>query len=73
MEPPAAAGAAGALLRPGTSTEAVFVDAPPVADTLPMEGYQHFGEVNVASRSVTVDLRDLDGAVLWSIALPAAR
>jgi alkaline phosphatase D len=47
---------------------AEFVHAPPVANTSPLEGFQHFGEVAVDGRSgeLTVWLRDGRGACLWS-------
>ncbi|BFU45382.1 alkaline phosphatase D family protein [Krasilnikovia sp. MM14-A1004] len=51
--------------------QAVFVHAPPVANSSPADGYQHFGEVNIDGRSgaLTVDLRDRDGVSLWSTTL----
>jgi alkaline phosphatase D len=53
--------------------QAVFVHAPPAANTTPLDGFQHFGEVDVDqhSRALTVRLRDIDGTVLWSTVLPA--
>jgi alkaline phosphatase D len=53
--------------------EAVFVHAPPRANTSPAEGYQHFGEVSIDGDSgvLTVDLRDREGVSLWSRTLPA--
>lgn len=53
--------------------QAVFVHAPPRANTSPLEGYQHFGEVDIdaESRAMTVRLRDGAGVVLWSTVLPA--
>jgi len=47
--------------------EAVFVAAPPRANTSPAEGYQYFGQVDVDGRSgeLTVRLRDLDGRTLF--------
>ncbi|WP_281506250.1 alkaline phosphatase [Amycolatopsis sp. FBCC-B4732] len=55
-------------LDPTFGPEAVFVHAPPVANTAPIDGFQHFGELNVdgASGDLTVDLRDATGASLWS-------
>ncbi|GAA4262621.1 hypothetical protein GCM10022255_100010 [Dactylosporangium darangshiense] len=54
--------------------EAVFVHAPPAANTSPMGGHQHFGEVEIDphSRAMTVRLRDLTGAVLYSTTLHTA-
>ena len=39
-----------------------------------MEGFQHFGEVDIDahSRAMTVRLRDQDNTVLWSTTLAAA-
>jgi alkaline phosphatase D len=53
---------------------AVFVKAPPRANVSPLEGYQYFGEVGIDphTRSMTVRLRDLDGAVLFQTELAAA-
>ena len=47
--------------------------APPVANTSPAGGFQFFGEVAIdgESEAMTVHLRDLDGASLWSTTLPA--
>ncbi|ASW56288.1 alkaline phosphatase [Plantactinospora sp. KBS50] len=73
---PAHAGAFGPNALDGTfGPEAVFVHAPPRANTSPAEGYQHFGEVSIdgGSGALTVHLRDRDGASLWSTTLPAAR
>ncbi|MGC9671465.1 hypothetical protein ACNTMW_33600 [Planosporangium sp. 12N6] len=41
---------------------------------VPAEGFQHFGEVDIDrhSRALTVRLRDLGGAGLWTRTLPAA-
>jgi len=54
---------------------AVFVHAPPVANTSPADGYQHFGEVRIDGRTgaFRVDLRDREGVSLWSTTLPAPR
>jgi len=51
--------------------KAVFVKAPPVQNTSPADGFQFFGHVSIdgASRVMTVSLRDLDGAVLFSVDL----
>ncbi len=50
---------------------AEFVAAPPRQNVSPLEGFQYFGEVGIdgASRRLTVDLRDLTGASLWSTTL----
>ena len=47
--------------------------APPRPNISPLDGYQHFGEVDIdaATRAMTVRLRDLNGEVLWSTVLPA--
>jgi alkaline phosphatase D len=69
---PAHAGAFGPNVLDGTfGPEAVFVHAPPVANTSPALGYQHFGEVNIDgyTKALTVDLRDRDGVSLWSTTL----
>ncbi|WP_432496338.1 alkaline phosphatase D family protein [Kineococcus gypseus] len=51
--------------------QVVFQAAPPHPNTSPAEGWQHFGEVEVdpASEEMTVTLRGIDGAALWSVAL----
>jgi alkaline phosphatase D len=72
---PANAGAFGPNVLDGTfGPQAVFVHAPPHANTSPLEGFQHFGEVDIDghSRAMTVRLRDQDNAVLWSTTLAAA-
>ncbi|GLZ39680.1 hypothetical protein Acsp05_33040 [Actinokineospora sp. NBRC 105648] len=66
---PLHAGAFGPnALDPTFGPEAVFVHAPPVANTSPLGGFQHFGEVQVDGRSgeLTVYLRDGKGTSLWS-------
>jgi alkaline phosphatase D len=71
---PAHAGGFGPNVLDGTfGPEAVFVHAPPRANTSPAEGYQHFGEVSIDgdSGALTVDLRDREGVSLWSRTLPA--
>ncbi|MGA6164251.1 alkaline phosphatase D family protein [Amycolatopsis magusensis] len=62
-------------LDPTFGPEAVFVHAPPVANSSPLDGFQHFGEVNVdgASGELTVDLRDAAGTSLWSKTLRPER
>lgn len=54
--------------------EAVYVKAPPAANTSPAQGYQFFGEVDIdaETETFTVSLKDLDGAVLFSKALEPA-
>ncbi|PGH42323.1 alkaline phosphatase [Micromonospora sp. WMMA1996] len=71
---PAHAGAFGPNALDGTfGPKAVFVHAPPAANTSPAEGFQHFGEVDIDGESgaLTVHLRDRAGASLWSTTLPA--
>ncbi|GAA1833625.1 alkaline phosphatase D family protein [Luedemannella flava] len=71
---PANAGAFGPnTLDPTFGPRAEFVHAPPAANTSPAGGFQHFGEVDIdgASGAFTVRLRDLTGAALWSVTLPA--
>ncbi|TWI54367.1 alkaline phosphatase D [Pseudomonas duriflava] len=54
--------------------EAVFVKAPPVANSSPLSGFQFFGEVNIEGHSgeLTVTLRDLDGKAVYEKALQPA-
>jgi alkaline phosphatase D len=72
---PANAGAFGPNALDATfGPEAVFVHAPPAANTSPLDpAYQHFGEVDIDgdSGALTVRLRDGSGAVLWTTTLPA--
>ncbi|WP_236793666.1 alkaline phosphatase [Amycolatopsis sp. GM8] len=73
---PLHAGAFGPnTLDPTFGPEAVFVHAPPVANASPMEGFQHFGELNVdgPGGELTVDLRDGKGVSLWSKTLRPER
>jgi alkaline phosphatase D len=51
--------------------EAVFVKAPPAANTSPAQGYQFFGEVDIdaETETLTVSLKDLDGGVLYTKAI----
>ncbi|MCP2290594.1 hypothetical protein APR08_003522 [Nocardia amikacinitolerans] len=61
-------------LDPTFGPEAVFVHAPPVPNTSPLDAaYQHFGEVQIDGRTaeLTVDLCDATGAVLFAQRLPA--
>jgi alkaline phosphatase D len=71
---PLNAGAFGPnTLDPTFGPEAVFVKAPPAPNTSPADGHQFFGHVAIdgGSRAMTVSLRDLDGAVLFSTTLDA--
>jgi alkaline phosphatase D len=71
---PAHAGAFGPNALDGTfGPQVAFVHAPPVANTSPAGGFQHFGEIEIdgGSGDLTVYLRDRDGASLWSTTLPA--
>jgi alkaline phosphatase D len=73
---PAHAGAFGPNALDGTfGPQTAFVHAPPVANTSPAEGYQHFGEVEIDGESgaLTVYLRDRAGDSLWSTTLAAPR
>ncbi|WP_045743419.1 alkaline phosphatase D family protein [Actinoplanes rectilineatus] len=73
---PAHAGAFGPNALDATfGPEAVFVHAPPAANTSPASGFQHFGEVRIdgGSGTFTVDLRDRDGVSLWSVVLRPGR
>jgi alkaline phosphatase D len=70
---PAHAGGFGPNALDGTfGPRAVFVHAPPRANTSPAEGFQHFGEVFIDGHSgaLTVHLRDVEGRSLWSTTLP---
>ncbi|WP_199442370.1 alkaline phosphatase D family protein [Umezawaea beigongshangensis] len=62
-------------LDPTFGPEAVFVHAPPAANSSPLDGFQHFGEVEVNGRSgeLTVSLRDATGSSLWSTTLQPQR
>ncbi|GAA2634292.1 alkaline phosphatase D family protein [Actinomadura fulvescens] len=52
-----------------------FRRTPPRANTSPAEGYQFFGEVDIDGQSgrLTVHLRDLDGAILYTRELTPTR
>ncbi|MGV9413907.1 alkaline phosphatase D family protein [Nocardia sp. NPDC003693] len=73
---PLNAGAFGPNDLDGTfGPEAVFVHAPPVQNTSPLDGaYQHFGEVTIDGRSseLTVNLCDATGNVLFTQRLAPA-
>ncbi|MDQ1200435.1 alkaline phosphatase [Rhodococcus sp. SORGH_AS_0303] len=60
-------------LDPTFGPEAVFVHAPPEPNASPLDTFQHFGEVLIDedSRSLTVNLCDGTGAVLFTQVLPA--
>ncbi|MUL39756.1 alkaline phosphatase [Streptomonospora sp. PA3] len=55
-------------LDPTFGPEEAFVHAPPRANSSPLEGFQHFGEVEIdpASKELTVSLRDGQGDALWT-------
>ncbi|WP_434448927.1 alkaline phosphatase D family protein [Lentzea sp. E54] len=59
-------------LDPTFGPQAVFVHAPPAANTTPLDGFQHFGEVKATREELTVWLRDATGVSLWSKTLRAA-
>ncbi|QBI52504.1 alkaline phosphatase D family protein [Streptomonospora litoralis] len=62
-------------LDPTFGPEAAFVHAPPRANISPLEGFQHFGEVEIdpASKDLTVTLRDGQGDALWAKTLTPER
>jgi alkaline phosphatase D len=63
-------------LDPTFGPEAKFVHAPPVANTSPLDGFQHFGEVEISAETgeFTVRLRDQAGQALYTTTLaPQAR
>ncbi|GAA0956202.1 alkaline phosphatase D family protein [Virgisporangium aurantiacum] len=71
---PANAGAFGPNALDATfGPQVVFSNTPPQANTSPMDGFQHFGEVDIDAhtRAMTVRLRNLDGVPLWSTTIPA--
>ena len=73
---PLHAGAFGPnALDPTFGPEAVFVHHPPAANASPLEGYQHFGELDIDGQSgdLTVHLRDGKGTSLWSTTLRPQR
>ena len=72
---PLNAGAFGPNALDGTFGPQVrFQRTPPAANTSPADGFQFFGEVDIDGRTaaLTVRLRDLDGAVLFTAELPPA-
>lgn len=73
---PLNAGSFGPNTTDGTfGPQVVFAKAPPAgqANLSPYAGLQFFGEVNIdrKSRALTVDLKDIDGATVFSKTLPA--
>ncbi len=73
---PLNAGTFGPNTTDGTfGPQVVFSKTPPAgkANLSPYAGLQFFGEVNIdkRSRAMTVDLKDIDGAVVFSKTLPA--
>lgn len=73
---PLNAGAFGpGVLDPTFGPEAAFVLAPPAQNTSPLDGFQNFGEVEVApgGAELCVSLRGHDGGELWSTTLAATR
>ncbi len=73
---PLNAGGFGPNVLDGTfGPRAEFVAAPPRPNTSPAEGSQFFGEVGIdgATQELTVTLRDVEGAALWSTTLHPER
>ncbi|TDD95693.1 alkaline phosphatase D family protein [Jiangella asiatica] len=69
---PLNAGAFGPnTLDPTFGPEAVFVEAPPAANTSPAQGFQFVGEVAIDGRTaqLTVRLIGVDGSVRWQTTL----
>jgi alkaline phosphatase D len=69
---PVNAGAFGPnVLDPTFGPEVAFVNAPPRANMSPLEGFQHFGEVEILGETgeLTVRLRDQDAGILFSKSL----
>jgi alkaline phosphatase D len=70
---------AGGFGSPGNDPtfgpQEVFIKAPPVANAAPDTDYMFFGQVSIdaASRVLTVRLRDVNGAVLWSTQIEPRR
>ncbi|NEE01869.1 alkaline phosphatase D family protein [Phytoactinopolyspora halotolerans] len=62
-------------LDPTFGPEAVFVEAPPRANTSPAEGHQYVGEVSIdgATAEFTVRLVGVDGSVRWETTLQPHR
>ncbi|MFT4081248.1 MAG: alkaline phosphatase D family protein [Nocardioides sp.] len=73
---PLNAGAFGPNTLDGTfGPEAVFVSAPPTQNYSPLEGAQFFGQVDIeaATEQLTVTLRDVEGAALFTKTLDPER
>ena len=73
---PLHAGAFGpSKLDPTFGPEQVFVSAPTRQGASPLEGFQHFGEVNIdaGTGALRVDLRDTKGTSLWTRTLDPQR
>ncbi|MEU6426673.1 alkaline phosphatase D family protein [Microbispora sp. NPDC046973] len=73
---PLNAGAFGPNVLDGTfGPRAEFMHAPPRANASPIEGFQHFGEIEIdgPSGDLTVRLRDARSTVLWSTRLRPER
>lgn len=66
--PPHAGAFGPSALDPTFGPQVVFQNAPPAADTSPLDGYQHFGEIETdrESKELTVFLRDANGDSLWT-------
>lgn len=62
-------------LDPTFGPEVAFVQGPPAPGTSPLDGFQNFGEVEVApgGGELTVTLRGQAGEALWSTTLTAQR
>jgi alkaline phosphatase D len=59
-------------LDPTFGPQAVFEQAPPTPNTSPADGFQHFGEVEIApDGTLRVALRGQDGRELWATSLEA--
>jgi alkaline phosphatase D len=60
-------------LDPSLGPEAVFVQPPPAQNTSPLDGFQNFGELEVApgGRELRVTLRGQRGEELWATTLTA--
>jgi alkaline phosphatase D len=73
---PVNAGAFGPnVLDPTFGPEVAFVKAPPRANMSPLEGFQHFGEVEILGETgeLTVRLRDQEAGILFSKSLAPGR
>jgi alkaline phosphatase D len=62
-------------LDPTFGPEAVFLAPPPRVNVSPLEGGQYFGQVDIdpASEQLTVTLKDVEGAALFTQTLDPAR